>query len=53
MLLDILGYILMGLFAVLGIIFLLWGIVVTIALYIAIIGAIIEDLKSLARLFKK
>lgn len=53
MLLDVLGYILMGLFIVLGIVFLLWGLVVTIALYTGIVGAIIEDLKSLARLFRK
>ncbi|WOC51101.1 hypothetical protein BPO_0454 [Bergeyella porcorum] len=53
MLLDVLGYILMGLFIVLGIAFLVWGLIVIIALYTAIMGAIIEDLKSLARLFKK
>lgn len=53
MLLDVLGYILMGLFIVLGIAFLVWGLIVIIALYIGIVGAIIEDLKSLARLFKK
>lgn len=53
LLLDILGYILMGIFGILGLLFLLWGAVVAISLPIAIIGTMFEDLKGLSKLFRR
>ncbi|WPC10738.1 hypothetical protein LEQ04_08460 [Riemerella anatipestifer] len=44
MLLDILGYILIGLFSILGIIVMVWAGALAVSLPIAIIGAILEDL---------
>ena len=53
MLFDIIGYFFIVAFAVLGIIVMLWGGLATIGTFVAVIGAIFEDLKSLSNLFKK
>lgn len=53
MLLDIVGYIFLGLFFILGFIFLLWGAIISVALSIAITGAFLEDFRKLSRLFRK
>lgn len=51
--LDILGYILIGLFSIFGIITLIFGAVAVLGIFGALAGAIVQDLRSLSQLFRR